>query len=154
MPWGGRLGLSAVVYRNNKNLPFDPDKLGVSRDDLTGEYYCANHEMESSFERQSPWETRVASYKRLGNISRISLLREQSASAVTDLSIVLSKVLYSGTHGGDTIKAECFGWLEDELSKLDVHAKRNGFTELSNLVADMNELITAARMEGNPVVFI
>jgi hypothetical protein len=143
------MGLDAVVYRNKGNLPFDADALGASLDPTTGEYYFSDAELERRF----PSETRESVRKRIGNIALISELRRQAGMVLEENSVVLSKVLYSGTHSGDAIEAKVFPCLEQELSSLLRHAEKVGSEYLKQFAADMIELITAAKSEGNPIVF-
>ena len=100
------MGLDAVVYRNKANLPFDADAVGAVVDESTGEYYVPNLDLEPEFEQRFPWDTRVAVHKRIGNIVLVGTLREQTSQVLEERSIILSKVLYSGTHCGDSIPVE------------------------------------------------
>jgi hypothetical protein len=43
--------------------------------------------------------------------------------------------------------------LEQELSSLHRHGEKVGSEDLKQFAADMIELITAAKSEGNPTVF-
>ena len=146
------MGLDAVVYRSKEHLPFDADAEGVSREPTTGEYYCADPALEPSFDRKYPIETRESISKRLGNISLIALLREEAKGFFDNNSVVLSKVLYSGTHAGDVIGSESLSQLENELRQFQ-QSERHVSKELAGFIADLRELLIAARREGNPIVF-
>ncbi len=144
-----RMGLDAVVYRNRNNLPFDPDGEGAEFNSVTGEYYFADDAMEERF----PYETRVAISKAIGNIARVDRLREEAQAVLDEDSVVLSKVLYSGTHTGDTLDSRMFVRLERELSSLARHAGQTGSERLKQFASDMSDLLAAARAENNPIVF-
>lgn len=143
------MGLDAVVYRKKENLPFDADALGAEFDSITGEYYFADDAVEQRF----PYETRVAISKRIGNINLVARLREEAEAVLDEDSVVLSKVLYSGTHSGDTLDSRAFAPLERELSSLARQAEQSGSDRLKQFACDMSELLDAARAENNPIVF-
>ena len=63
-------------------------------------------------------ETRALLHHRLGNISLISLLRAELARAPDRFPILLTKVLYSGSHGGDHMPASEIPALLEELEHL------------------------------------
>lgn len=147
------MGLDAVVYRNKANLPFDPDAVGAVVDEPTGEYYVPNLDLEPAFEQKFPWETRIAVHKRIGNIAVVAELRERASQVLEDRSVVLSKVLYSGTHCGDSIPVELTPALQDELLLLRRYAEKADFDYLKHFVSDMLELVEAVRRESNPIVF-
>jgi hypothetical protein len=147
------MGLDAVVYRSKASLPFDPDAVGAVVDKSTGEYYVSDPMLEREFERRFPRETRIASQKRIGNIALVAELRDCTSQILEDRSVILSKVLYSGTHSGDSIPVELASALEDELFRLQHYAERANSDYLGQFVTDMLELVEAARREGNPIVF-
>jgi len=147
------MGLDAVVYRSKVNLPFDPDAVGAVLDESTGEYYVSDLDLEPAFEQKFPWETRIAADKRIGNIALVGFLRDQASRVLDDRSIVLSRVLYSGVHCGDSIPIDQTFALRDELLQLGRSAKQLD-SDLKLFVTDMLELVEAARREGNPIVFV
>src|ERR1700733_2671478 len=142
------MGLDAIVYRKKENLPFDADAAGAEFNSITGEYYFADDAIEKRF----PYEDRVAVSKRIGNINLVAALREEAESVLDEDSVVLSKVLYSGTHAGDTLDSRVFAQLEGELSSLAQQAEQTGSQRLKQFAADMKELLAAARAENNPIV--
>jgi hypothetical protein len=146
------MGLDAVVYKSKQHLPFDVDAVGASREPTTGEYYCADLAAEQSFDRKYPSETRESISKRLGNISLIAFLREEAKLLLDNDSVVLSKVLYSGTHAGDVIGSESLSQLETELRQVQ-QSERHVSKAMVEFITDVQELVIAARQEGNPIVF-
>lgn len=147
------MGLDAVVYRNKANLPFDADAVGAVVDESTGEYYLSDPNLEPAFEREFPRETRIAVQKRIGNIALVAALREDAKQVLEDHSIILSKVLYSGTHSGDSIPFNLTSALEAELFRLRRYAEQNHVDHLKQFVTDMQDLVGGAKREGNPIVF-
>jgi hypothetical protein len=147
------MGLDAVVYRSKANLPFDPDAQGATLDPSTGEYYFADSSLESALEGQFPRETRIAIHKRIGNISSVNALRCDAERALNKDSIILSKVLYSGTHSGDVIPFTSVPSLQEELLILKIRADQTKSQVLMNFASDMQELAAAALREANPIVF-
>jgi hypothetical protein len=71
-----------------------------------------------------------------------------------DRSILLSKVLYSGSHSGDSIPVEQTLALRDELLQLKDSVEQPDCDHMKQFVSDMLELVEAARQEGNPIVFV
>jgi hypothetical protein len=120
---------------------------------LTGEYYVPDPNLEPAFEREFPRETRIAVRKRIGNIALVGALREDAKRVLEDHSIILSKVLYSGTHCGDSIPLDLISALETELFRLQHYADQNHVEYLKRFVTDMQDLIAGAKREGNPIVF-
>src|SRR5262249_39513892 len=119
------MGLDAIVYRGKANLPFDPDSVGAVLDESTGEYYFPNPALESVREREFPRETRIAAKKRLGNMSVVAALRQEIEQVLDCQSLIVSKVLFSGTHAGDTISLDSIPALENELLRLRRYANEN-----------------------------
>jgi hypothetical protein len=60
----------------------------------------------------------VAAHIRLGNLATIGYLRERVAKTLPRTSILLGKVLYSGSHTGDGIDASHMPTLRRELQTL------------------------------------
>jgi hypothetical protein len=147
------MGLDAVVYRSKANLPFDADVVGAVVDETTGEYCFPDQNLESALEREFPWETRIAVRKRIGNIALVAAVRENAGEILGGDSIILSKVLYSGTHSGDSIPLDLISALEGELFRLRRYADQNEVDHLKRFVTDMLDLVGGAKREGNPIVF-
>jgi len=143
------MGLDAAVYKSKKSLPFDPEALGASFDPQTGEYFFEEPELD----RKYPSDLRVAISKHLGNLTAIGHLREELSEVLETTSAVLSKIIYSGTHTGDCLALDAIPELEWELFLIDDYLKKRSFPLVSQFVADMRELASAARDEGNPIVF-
>jgi hypothetical protein len=143
------MGLDAVVYKNKIHLPFDVEALGAAFDPATGEYYFE----DIALDRKYPRELFEAAAKRLGNMDAIARIREEVVGVFGGNSIVISKVVYSGTHADDFLPVEILPALESELAALDEYLKMRTSPLVSEFVTDMRELISAAKHEGNPIVF-
>ena len=67
--------------------------------------------------------------------------------------MLLTKVLYSGTHSGDAINDSDFPQLQLEIEKI---CQTVGPTavEIKQLLQNLEELIRTAQDEGNPIVFV
>jgi hypothetical protein len=138
------MGLDAVVFRNAKNLEkeFGCDLFEI--DEKTGEAVPKNTELKI------PQDRFYAIERRLGNLSGIAWLRETVGDLLRNPeSIVQSRVLYSGTHSGDSITLNELPRLRDEIGLL----KSCGPPELRAFIDAMESLMDAAEAEGNPIVF-
>ena len=147
------MGLTAVVYKRPDAMHFPPgtdlDRMRV--DDLTGEVY-----FDSYPENLPPHET-IEAKKRFGNISMIAYLREQLANTVGDAThtlLLIKKVLYNGTHGGDVIPLSERGLLKEEVSLVRNRIACQSSPELETFLSSMDELIAASERQGNPIVFL
>jgi|tagenome__1003787_1003787.scaffolds.fasta_scaffold20112069_1 hypothetical protein len=147
------MGLDACVYRSKVNLPFEPESIGAVLEAATGEYYFADPNLEAAREREFPADSRIAVKKRLGNVALVASLKETADRFLGSQSLVVSKVLYSGTHCGDCIPVQLIPQLESELMLLGRHAQACGDHNLIRFVVAMGELAKAAIREGNPIVF-
>ena len=143
------MGLDACVYKNKANLPFDVEALGASFDPATGEYFFEDVELD----RKYPHEMFKAASKRLGNIASIASIREVLATVLENNSVVMSKIVYSGTHAGDFLPLDLIAKLESEFIVIDKYLEKHDSMLVSQFVTDMRELVLAARREGNPIVF-
>ena len=140
------MGLDAYVFLSKAHLPFDADALGAEFDSDTGEYFFYDTELD----RKYSLEARTTCSKRIGNIAAVAQLREEARRALDEGSVVLSKVIYSGSHCGDTLRSESFSALEQELALLRSGQPSSAMLEF---IRDMEDLINAAKVEGNPIVF-
>ena len=97
-----------------------------------------------------PWDAVKACERRFGNISHIGALRETIIERLGKGSALERLVLYSGSHAGDVIMDMSFYELEREArlveSSLDAYVR-----EFAN---QLLLLISAARKEQNPIVFV
>jgi len=90
--------------------------------------------------------------RRLGNIAEIAKLREQISRLRGSESVVLQKVLHLGTHSGDSIPLDAIPALSAELNL--IRSSREHSPEVQRFLTSLEELIRAAKDEGNPIVFV
>lgn len=141
------MGLDAVVYRNTRHLNLGLDARFALLHPETGEVYFQSNDLSLKYLDQ-----RHAAEHRLGNITAVSALREEATRLVGPNSMLVQKVLYSGTHSGDAIAGKSVSDLAVELESIR-KAKRLS-SELELLLAAWEDLINVARREGNPIVFV
>jgi hypothetical protein len=90
-------------------------------------------------------------FKRLGNIGSIAHVRAHlKPLAQTHFRLLVERVVYSGTHGGDSVSAA-----EAELLLKEARLLIDGTSDadIRQFAADMIELAEASVATGNPIVF-
>jgi hypothetical protein len=147
------MGLDAAVYRQLEELPFTKEDLRfIEVDPRTGQ---VDFEDAALFRA---WSDKVkAVQKRIGNIALVNLLRaelERILGRSSAGTLLISKVLYSGTHSGDIISKEDLGSLRHEIELVRGITDPKTSSELDSFLADMEELVTASEQHGNPIVFL
>ena len=143
------MGLNAFVYINKSNLAEELQDSSFLTDDETGELYPAPND-----DRTNPAEMSTAAHKRLGNASLIGGLANAVSGIVGLDSVLMSKVLSSGSHSGDVVTLKDVGRLESEINL--VRQKTDSFrsADLEKFLNSLLELIEAAKKQGNPIVFV
>lgn len=138
------MGLDARVYVNVKRLPGAVDPRHATVDSQTGEVTLDS-------DRQF-----IAVHKRLGNAAMIAWLSERVASALASIPnpLLITKVLYSGTHSGDVLNASDLPQLQREIQMVKENAGGPAALEIQQFLGDIEELIRAAQEQGNPIVFV
>jgi hypothetical protein len=142
------MSLDAAVYKNKRHLPFNAEALGASFDPETGEFFFEDEELDQKY-----GDVSTAISKPLGNVTAVGHLRQELSEALDSGSVVLSKIVYSGTHTGDCLPLDALADLESELSQIEEYFEGMLSPLVAQFVADMRELVSAARNEGNPIVF-
>ena len=94
-------------------------------------------------------ERKLAS-KRIGNVSQIAHLLALAKGSLADDSIIVSKVLYNGTHSGDSIGISELEVLWGELKSLS----RISDAEMQNFARNMLEIVSVAREYGTAIQFV
>jgi hypothetical protein len=94
-------------------------------------------------------------FHRLGNIALIGFLRERLAETHAHFPVLLTKVLYSGTHGGDYLTLDDVSALGAEIKLLKtIHGRKEGDEEpIREFERKMFELFEAAQRIGKPICF-
>ncbi len=145
------MGLDAVVYRNRKNLPFDPEQVGAALDARTGEFYFQD---SAAAGKRFNGKVVVAVSRHLGNVSAVDFLLEAvERSLGRQDSLLQNKVLFSGTHAGDVIEPLHLHQLGVEIDEVRRSSLVNQVPALAEFVRNMEDLLKAALEEGNPIVF-
>ena len=139
------MGLDAVVYRNMNHLELETGQESAHVIPETGEICFDNAELSQKYKRYA-----YAAEFRLGNASEISALRQEVTHLTGPDSIILQRILYSGTHSGDSIPLSSIAALSLEPSAISSGPQS---PELQSLVSSLNTLVHAAQDEGNPIVF-
>ena len=141
------MGLDAVVYRNKRHLKLGSDEELARCVPETGEVYFDDDKLSRKYHHK-----REAVAQRLGNVAQISALREEAARLFGPESMLLGKVLYSGTHSGDAIPLESVPLLSTELESITDANEQS--PEMRHFIRSLQELIRAANDEKNPIVFV
>lgn len=127
------MGLDAVVYLRSAN----------ARDSR-----LLKDNQADSFLNETP-----AIHKRLGNASMIAWIADEILPLVGNDSVLFSRVLYSGSHSGDSVRLEELNRLESEIRVLR-ESPLGRSSELETFLEAMSDLIMRAREEGTPIVFV
>ena len=143
------MGLDALVNLRKENLPFDADALGATFDGETGDCIFPSDELQQLY----GGETSNAACEHLGSATHINNLRRKLRGVLDPNSIVLSRILYSGTHFGDIIGVADLDQLQRELRTVLAHAKAKQAHNIVEFASTMRVLIRAARKQNYPIVF-
>jgi hypothetical protein len=141
------VGLDAAVYKNRRHLKLGPDENALQVVPETGQVYFENDELSRKYRDQ----LRAVKH-RLGNIAEIGALRDEVTRLIGADSLIIQKILYSGTHVGDAIPREFVSALSAELDSIGDESQRS--PELQRFIGHLKELVQAAKREGNPIVFV
>ena len=140
------MSLAAVVFKNVKHMQAEFGDGPFDVDPDTGEA-----ELREGSTLELPYRAAYATRRRLGNISGIGELEELVEQVFGDRkTVVMDKVLYSGSHCGDTLEISDLAQLRAELDVL----RRNDAEIVQAFVGNMDELVAVAEREGNPIVFV
>jgi hypothetical protein len=145
------MGLIAVVYLAKQNLSFDIDQHGAEQDDRTGAIYFQDPEKKKQF----PRELRQAIRIKLGTSYEISdIAKELGPMLGAAESVLTDRVLYDISHSGDLIETADLDRLDSELRAVSDRVGSRGSKLLTKFLADMTSLVTTARRQNKPIVFV
>lgn len=148
---GVPLSLNALVYRSRATLDIDVESMGAVKDERTGEFYFSTSAHDGRF----PREAFIAREYWIGNVLGVAELRQEISSIIkTRDSILLEKVLYSGTHSGDVIELVLVSTLEREIRGLLQYERSKLSAYVMKFLRGMLDLIETAKAENNPIVFV
>lgn len=131
------MGLDAVVYAGI------PEQVEVERGSEDAEVKALD---------PRPQEV-IAMHKRLGNASMIASLAGEIRPFIENDSLLLSKVLYSGSHSGDEIRVQDIDRLDSEIKSTRAMSGDSLSKALENFLKDMSDLVEKAKEQGRPIVF-
>ena len=97
----------------------------------------------------------VLLHHRLGNIGLIGLLRAELQREASYFPILLSQVIYNGSHAGDFLTAETIPALQREIEVLRDFKCSTQKTAIfmAQFRTQMSELATTALLIGKPIAF-
>ena len=116
--------------------------------------------MQSSFDqwqlsRACEHELGVLLYHHIGNIATVAAIRTELAREGAKFPLLLSKVLYNGTHGGDFLTVEEVKSLPQEVAAL--HGLQCNDPDLAEslqvFAAQMAELVDCSLRVRKPLAF-
>ena len=87
---------------------------------------------------------------RLGTVAEIGRLRDLIEKRFRGSSLIIDRILFSGSHSGDSIGLHEIPRLKIELAQLKLQQEQ----EFSLFVEAMEALVIAAETEQNPIVFV
>jgi hypothetical protein len=135
-------------------LCVEPDgALGREQDDGTLEADLAWDEWRE--QRACAHQGGILLRHRLGNISLVGLLRAELQREAERFPVLVTKVVYSGSHSGDYLRVEEIPALQREIELLREFRcgspKADAF--MSEFRAQMSELAATALSIGKPIAF-
>jgi len=92
--------------------------------------------------------------KRLGNASMIASIADEILPLLGPDSLLLSKVLYSGSHSGDSIGVQELDTLDAEISRTKVKGSASLSPVLETFLQNMSDLVREAKDQKSPIVFV
>ena len=94
-------------------------------------------------------EQKLAS-KRVGNVAHIGFLRDAASAVLGGQSIVVTKILFSGTHSGDSLAVADLELLAGELQTLQSSAE----ADVRSFASNMADLVRLALRHETTIHFV
>jgi len=143
------MGLDAVVYKNREVVDLGRHASQALVVPETGEIYFD----EQQFYRDYPKGHFEAVRFRIGNVAAVAELLDEVRKLAGSNSFIETRVLFSGSHSGDTIATRELAPLAREVEALsDPNLSKS--PGLEELLRQLKGLIQAAQTHGNPIVFV
>ena len=142
------MGLNAVVYRNVRSLHLGCDRDRTRIEPVTGEVLFDDENLTRKYSSHDLAAVSV----RFGNLSEIAALREEITGILDTGSLMVQRVVYSGTHSGDVVPFELIPRLSAEVETIAKSPQQS--VELRAFVRNIETLVGVALREGNPIVFV
>jgi hypothetical protein len=107
------------------------------------------------YDRACTHEDGVLVHHRIGNIALVAALRAELQRTPDTFPLILSKVLYNGTHCGDFITTQEVPRLRAEISALaEVRCGEAQMEEfMRRFESQMSDLVARAMRVGKPIAF-
>ncbi len=158
------MGLDATVYCNcfERGLLKEPPPCSTVFVADNGSLDCGNEDLNTVLpfdewcnDRACDHPSTILLHRRLGNTAQVGLLRRELQSAEATFPILLTKVLYSGTHAGDYLTLEDIASLEVELDQLGsfVCSVQPNQEYIDRFRQQMIELVDTAWRVTKPISF-
>ena len=144
------MGLNAIVYKNIANLSTAlRDRVRVI-DANTGELeLILQGEPDPHYN-----DDLLGADIHIGNVALVEKLRNEILTRWNgQCRILLSKVLFNGTHSGDFIHPDDAQEIRREIEGLTASESVSS-PDLTKFFADMRRLLGVAQTENNPIVFV
>ena len=84
----------------------------------------------------------------------IAALRDEIFTFLDKDALLLTKVLYSGSHSGDEIKVQDIERLDLEIRSTREKSGASRSLAVEKFLEDMSELVEKAREQGSPITFV
>lgn len=140
------MSLNAVVYANIKNLTIEEYLLDIDKD--TGKVFFIDE--NNDFSEQDF----IAISRRLGNLETVNYLYQKISEVLSVReSVILQKILYSGSHSGDKIDLTEIDRLELEI-KLIREKFNSEDSCVLNFTDSLSKLCLVSIKERNPIIFV
>jgi hypothetical protein len=159
------LGLDAVVYcdcfEKGRLQELPPSGCNVSVSD-DGSLLCGSDELQIQMRFDDWWYNRACSHQdgillhqRIGNVALVYALRVELGKTPDKFPLILSEILYSGTHAGDFLSLPTVVQLQSEVNALThVHCDDSELeTSLRNFEKQIRELVECSLHVGKPITF-
>ena len=160
------MGLDACVYCNcyeSGKLHTLPPRSELVYVDQDGALACRDEGDDDLYFEFTRWLHNQACehidgivvHCRIGNTALVGLLRKELESNQGIFPLVVGKVLYSGTHGGDYIKVSDVVEMQGEIKQLSKIHSNNSKTEaiLRGFEEQMSELVECSLKMNKPISF-
>lgn len=143
------MGLDAVVYKNRAALGLGRHSSAALVVPETGETYFDQPHL---YRRYPTGHFEAVSF-RIGNVSSVFELLQEVNKLIGNDSFIARRVVYSGSHSGDTIDVGELAELAQEVATLSESGVSKS-SQLSEFLDQLRALINAARVNNNPIVFV
>jgi hypothetical protein len=159
------MGLDARVFCNCyekgviRQPPPQPELVSV---DESGDIFINTDNPEADFLACDTWREHACEHDqgqlvshRIGNIALVAVLRTALSRSAQSFPVMLSKVVYDGTHCGDFLSLKQVHALEHELPSLTEYHSVDPKEEkiIRHFESQMRDLVAASLAVGKPIVF-